>query len=458
MAKASKKKTLYVCQSCGVQSPRWFGRCASCGEWNTYVEEAVQRKSEPAGYRRKSTPSVQKISEIEVKQESRLKTSSSEFNRIIGGGVSNGSVILIGGEPGIGKSTLALQLVLQMPGIKSLYISGEESREQIKYRALRLGKLHDNCLVMNEVFLENILDQLGKIKPEIVIVDSIQTLYSEAVTSSAGSVSQVRECTSSLLMYAKENDVPVILIGHINKEGNLAGPKVLEHIVDTVLQFEGDRNHFYRIMRATKNRFGSTSEIGIFEMTEKGLKEILNPSEILLSHFDEDLSGIAIAACLEGIRPLLIEVQALVGQATYGNPQRTSTAIDLRRLSMLLAVLEKRAGFNFSSKDVFLNIAGGLKVSDPASDLSIVVAVLSSLTDVVVSKQSCFTGEIGLSGEVRPVARIQQRIAEAEKLGFTRMYLSKYNKKNIIGINHQIELSYVAKVEDIFKQLFRKPG
>jgi len=451
-------KTEFICQSCGARSAKWIGNCPSCGEWNTYAEEPVLQKSESSSYRRKSVPSAEKISEIKVKRESRIKTGSSEFNRIIGGGVQNGSVILIGGEPGIGKSTLALQLVLQMSGIKSLYISGEESREQIKYRAQRLGNLHENCLVMNETFLENILDQLVKIKPEIIIVDSIQTLYSETVASSAGSVSQVRECTSSLLMYAKENDVPVILIGHINKEGNLAGPKVLEHIVDTVLQFEGDRNHFYRILRATKNRFGSTSEIGIFEMTEKGLKEILNPSEILLSHFDEDLSGIAIAACLEGIRPLLIEVQALVGHATYGTPQRTSTALDLRRLSMLLAVLEKRAGFNFSTKDVFLNIAGGLKVSDPASDLSVVVAVLSSLTDVVVSKQSCFTGEIGLSGEVRPVARIQQRIAEAEKLGFTRIYLSKYNKKNISGNNHNIELTYLAKVEDLFKQLFRKSG
>jgi len=451
-------KTEFICQSCGARSAKWIGNCPSCGEWNTYVEEPVQQKSESSSYRRKSIPSAQKISDIEVKKESRIKTGSSEFNRIIGGGIRNGSVILIGGEPGIGKSTLALQLVLQMPGIKSLYITGEESREQIKYRAQRLGKLHENCLVMNETFLENILDQLVKIKPEIIVVDSIQTMYSETIASSAGSVSQVRECTSSLLMYAKENDVSVILIGHINKEGNLAGPKVLEHIVDTVLQFEGDRNHFYRIMRATKNRFGSTSEIGIFEMTEKGLKEILNPSEILLSHFDEDLSGIAIAACLEGIRPLLIEVQALVGHAAYGTPQRTSTALDLRRLSMLLAVLEKRAGFNFSSKDVFLNIAGGLKVSDPASDLSVVVAVLSSLTDVVVSKQSCFTGEIGLSGEVRPVARIQQRIAEAEKLGFTRMYLSKYNKKNISGNKHNIELTYLAKVEDLFKQLFRKSG
>ncbi len=451
-------KTEFICQNCGVRSAKWIGNCPSCGEWNTYAEEPVLQKSESSGYKRKTIPSAQKISEIEVKQESRIQTGSSEFNRIIGGGICKGSVILIGGEPGIGKSTLALQLVLQMPGIKSLYISGEESREQIKYRAQRLGSLHENCLVMNETFLENILDQLGKISPEIIIVDSIQTLYSESVASSAGSVTQVRECTSSLLMYAKENDVPVILIGHINKEGNLAGPKVLEHIVDTVLQFEGDRNHFYRIMRATKNRFGSTSEIGIYEMTEKGLKEILNPSEILLSHFDEDLSGIAIAACLEGIRPLLIEVQALVGHATYGTPQRTSTALDLRRLSMLLAVLEKRAGFNFSTKDVFLNIAGGLKVSDPASDLSVVVAVLSSLTDVVVSKQSCFTGEIGLSGEVRPVARIQQRIAEAEKLGFTRMYLSKYNKKNISGNNYNIELTYLAKVEDIFKQIFRKSG
>jgi DNA repair protein RadA/Sms len=450
-------KTEFICQNCGARSAKWIGNCPSCGQWNTYTEEPVQRRSEPSVHRRKSIPSVQKITEIEVQQDSRITTGSPEFNRIIGGGVRKGSVILIGGEPGIGKSTLALQLVLQMPGIRSLYISGEESREQINYRARRLGNLHENCLVMNETFLEAILDQLDGIAPEIIIVDSIQTLYSEMVTSSAGSITQVRECAASLLIYAKEHNVPVILIGHINKEGNLAGPKVLEHIVDTVLQFEGDRNHFYRILRATKNRFGPTSEIGIFEMTGKGLKEIMNPSEILLSHFDEELSGIAIAACLEGIRPLLIEVQALVGHATYATPQRTSAAIDLRRLNMLLAVLEKRAGFNFSSKDVFVNIAGGLKVSDPASDLSVVVAVLSSLSDVVVSKQYCFTGEIGLSGEVRPVARIQQRIAEAERLGFTRMYLSKYNKKNIVG-NNKIELSYLVKVDDIYNQIFRKSG
>jgi DNA repair protein RadA/Sms len=398
---------------------------------------------------------IQKITEIQTRPENRIKTGISEFDRILGGGIAPGSVILVGGEPGIGKSTLVLQVILQIPDLTSLYISGEESGEQIKYRAERIGSLHENCLIMNETLLENILDHIPVINPGIIVIDSIQTLYSELITSSAGSITQVRECTSRLLTYAKEHNVPVVLIGHINKEGNLAGPKALEHIVDTVLQFEGDRNHFYRILRVIKNRFGSTAEIGIFEMTGKGLKEILNPSEILCSHFDETLSGTAISASLEGIRSFLIEVQALVGQATYGTPQRTSTGFDLRRLSMLLAVLEKRAGYHFASKDVFLNIAGGLKVNDPATDLAVTVSVLSSLTDVVVPEKTCFAGEIGLSGEIRPVSRVDQRIREAEKMGFSRIYISKYNRKSLSAKKFNLEISFVSKVDDIFKQMFR---
>ena len=447
-------KTEFVCQNCGAKSAKWIGKCQSCGEWNTYTEEVIQKdtvKKRISGIR----TGVQKITDIQTRQESRIKTGSSELNRILGGGIPQGSVILVGGEPGIGKSTLVLQVLLQIPGLTSLYVSGEESGEQIKYRAERIGNIHENCLIMNETCLENILDQIPGINPGIIIVDSIQTIYTDSITSSAGSISQIRECTSRLLTYAKENNVPVVLIGHINKEGNLAGPKALEHIVDTVLQFEGDRNHFYRLLRVIKNRFGPTSEIGIFEMTCKGLKEILNPSEVLCSHFEEALSGTAIAATMEGIRSFLIEVQALVGQATYGTPQRTSTGFDLRRLSMLLAVLEKRAGFYFSSKDAFLNIAGGLKVSDPATDLAVAAAILSSLTDVVVPEKTCFSGEIGLSGEIRPVPRIDQRISEAEKMGFSRIYISKYNRKNLSWKKLNLEINYVSKVEELFQRLFK---
>jgi len=447
-------KTEFVCQNCGAKSAKWIGKCPSCNEWNTYTEEVVQKDT---GKKRVSVTRtvVQKITDITVKQGGRIKTGFSELNRILGGGIPPGSVILVGGEPGIGKSTLVLQVLLQIPDLKSLYISGEESGEQIKYRAERIGSIHENCLIMNETYLESILDQIPDINPDIIIVDSIQTLYSESITSSAGSISQIRECTSRLLTYAKEHNVPVILVGHINKEGNLAGPKALEHIVDTVLQFEGDRNHFYRLLRVIKNRFGSTSEIGIFEMTGTGLKEILNPSEVLCSHFEEALSGTAVAATLEGIRAFLIEVQALVGQATYGTPQRTSTGFDFRRLSMLLAVLEKRAGFYFSAKDVFLNIAGGLKVNDPATDLAVAASILSSLTDVAVPEKTCFAGEIGLSGEIRPVSRIDQRISEAEKMGFSRIYISKYNRKNLSNKKFNLEINYVGKVEDIFQRLFK---
>jgi DNA repair protein RadA/Sms len=447
-------KTEFVCQNCGARSAKWIGKCQSCGEWNTYTEEVIRKPTErktAAG----SRTTIQKITDIKTKPGNRIQTGTSEFDRILGGGIPPGSVILVGGEPGIGKSTLVLQVLLQLPGLISLYISGEESGEQIRYRAERIGSLHENCLIMSETLLENILEEIPRINPDLIIVDSIQTLYTELITSSAGSISQVRECTSRLLSYAKEHSVPVILIGHINKEGNLAGPKALEHIVDTVLQFEGDRNHFYRLLRVIKNRFGATSEIGIFEMTDKGLKEIINPSEVLCSHFEEALSGTAVSASLEGIRSFLIEVQALVGQATYGTPQRTSTGFDLRRLSMLLAVLEKRAGFHFSSKDVFLNIAGGLKVSDPATDLAVAASILSSMTDIVVPEKTCFAGEIGLSGEIRPVSRIDQRIREAEKMGFAKMFISKYNMKNLSSKKFRLELSGVGKVEDIFQQMFR---
>lgn len=450
-------KTEFICQNCGARSAKWIGNCPSCGAWNTYLEEPVVREKKNAGRPGKRLSDTRKITEINPPAQGRMETGSREFDRIIGGGIQRGSVILLGGEPGIGKSTLALQLILQMKDVNSLYVSGEESMEQIRFRAERIGALHERCLVLNETFLEHILQRMQETAPDIIIVDSIQTLYSETITSTAGSVSQIRECTARLLGYAKENDVPVILIGHITKEGSLAGPKVLEHIVDTVLQFEGERNHFYRILRSVKNRFGPASGIAIFEMTENGLREILNPSEILTSRLDEEVSGIATASSLEGIRPLLVEVQALVSQSGYGTPQRTANGVDLRRLSMLLAVLEKRAGFDFSSRDVFLNIAGGIRISDPGTDLAVISAIISSMTDVAVPGKSCFAGELGLSGEVRPVARIPQRIEEAEKLGFTRMILSGYDKKNVLKKNPDIELLYVTKVQDIFRRIFKAP-
>ncbi len=450
----AKTKSIFICQNCGANSPKWIGKCPVCNEWNTYVEEIVQKPKPFSGsfVKTKSSPKV--LSEISLSNAERIHTGINELDRILGGGMVPGSLILLGGEPGIGKSTLALQLALKSNKHKILYVSGEESEQQIKLRADRIGNTNGNCYILCETNLENIFSQLSQVLPEIVIIDSIQTIHTDKIESSPGSVSQVRESASQLLGYAKESAVPVILIGHITKDGSLAGPKVLEHIVDTVLYFEGDRNHLYRILRANKNRFGSTSELGLFEMSNKGLSEITNPSEMLISHFDENLSGVCIASTIDGIRPFLIESQALVSSAVYGTPQRSSTGFDLRRLNMLLAVLEKRAGFKLASKDVFLNIAGGIKVADPAIDLAVISAILSSSLDVPVNKKKCFSAEVGLSGEIRPVSRIEQRIIEAEKLGFEKMYLSKYNLKGLNIKNLKIKIVALEKIEDLVKQLF----
>lgn len=449
----AKAKSVYVCQNCGVQSPKWIGRCTSCGEWNSFVEEIISTEK-PAG---KVLPgNISKpvtISEITLQDQVRIDTGNAEFNRVTGGGVVPGSLILLGGEPGIGKSTLVLQIAMNLKKQKILYISGEESLQQLKMRASRLPVENSECLFLCETSLETILVQIENEKPDLVIIDSIQTMATEMAESSPGSVTQIRECTAGLMKLAKSEHIAMILIGHINKEGSLAGPKVLEHIVDTVLQFEGDRNHFYRILRSAKNRFGSTSEIGIYEMRQDGLREVLNPSEMLLSQHNEGLSGTAIAASLEGMRSFLIEVQALVSSAAYGNPQRSATGFDLRRMNMLLAVLEKRAGFKLMTKDVFLNIAGGLRVDDPAMDLSIIAAILSSNIDIAINKQIVFAGEVGLTGEIRPVNRIEQRIAEAEKLGFKEIYLSQYNH-GIDFSRFNIKIHQVQRVERMIKLLF----
>jgi len=452
-----KQKTQYVCQQCGAQSAKWIGRCPACGEWNTYTEEIVQGTGSRQESTFKTDPKLQAITEIRPVSRERIKTGLQEFDRLLGGGLVPGSMVLIGGEPGIGKSTLALQIALLLSDKKVLYLSGEESAEQIRVRADRIGKGHENCLVLNDTNLENILNQAAHTEPELIIIDSIQTIYTDQLESSPGTVTQIRESTSRILQYTKDRGIPVILIGHINKEGHLAGPKVLEHIVDVVLQFEGEQHYAYRILRASKNRFGATSELGIFEMTSAGLKQILNPSEILLSHRDEPMSGVAISATLNGNRPLLIEVQALVSSAVYGTPQRSCTGFDTRRLNMLLAVLEKRAGFRLGAKDVFLNIAGGIRVDDPAIDLGVIVSVLSSSLEIPLGKDTCFAAEVGLSGEVRPVSRIEQRIGEAEKLGFQHIFVSKYNRKGLDTSKYQIGIKFAGKVEEVFKQLF-KPG
>lgn len=452
----AKQKTAFFCSNCGAESSKWVGKCPSCNEWNTIIEEPVIKNSSSSIFRSKDVVKPKLVTEINTKSESRLNTKSVELNRVLGGGLVPGSVVLIGGEPGIGKSTIMLQFSLRVSTYRILYVSGEESDQQLKLRADRIGGKGENCFILCENNLENILLQCQKIDPDIVIVDSIQTIQSEKLDSSPGTIVQVRECTASLLRFAKDNNKPFFLIGHINKEGSIAGPKVLEHMVDTVLSFEGDLNNRYRILRATKNRFGSTSELGIFEMRSDGLKEVSNPSDILLSHTDEILSGTVVAATVEGIRPILIEVQALVSSAAYGNPQRSSTGFDLRRLGMLLAVLEKRAGFKLSVKDVFLNIAGGLKVNDPAIDLAVIAAVLSSDLDRPVAKDLCIAGEIGLTGEIRPVSRIEQRIGEAEKLGFKKMLVSKYGLNGIDLVKYQIRIIPVSKVEEAFKYLFAK--
>ena len=447
----AKVKTTFFCQSCGTQYAKWQGQCTACKKWNSIVEEIVQ-KPEKSGWKSTSSSASKRVSkplkikEIDSAQEARMLTSDLEFNRVLGGGIVPGSLTLLGGEPGIGKSTLLLQISLKLP-YKTLYVSGEESQKQIKMRAERINPNNDNCYVLTETKTQNIFKQIESLEPEIVIIDSIQTLHSDYIESSAGSISQVKECTSELIKFAKESSTPVLLIGHITKDGNIAGPKILEHMVDTVLQFEGDRNHVFRILRAQKNRFGSTNELGIYEMQGSGLREVSNPSEILISKKDEELSGNAIAVTLEGMRPLLIEVQALVSSAVYGTPQRSATGFNAKRLNMLLAVLEKRAGFRLGAKDVFLNITGGISVDDPAIDLAVVASILSSNEDVALPKDYCFAAEVGLSGEIRPVQRVEQRILEAEKLGFATIFVSKYNKISLK--NTVIKIQLVSKIEDL---------
>ncbi len=451
----AKTKTVFVCQNCGAESPKWIGRCPSCREWNSYHEEIVSPVSsgKPGFFRELEKRNPRLLDGIEADEGRRHKTGIPELDRVLGGGMVSGSLLLLGGEPGVGKSTLALQLALALKGVKVLYVSGEESEEQISLRAQRLRSSNPSCYVLSETRLENILVQCENIGAGLVIADSIQTMTTDSLESSAGSVSQVRECASRFLMYSKLTGTPVMLIGHITKDGTLAGPKVLEHIVDVVLYFEGDNNYVYRILRPFKNRFGSTSEIGIFEMIESGLREVNNPSELFIGQHDESLSGIATAATIDGLRPFLIETQALVSSAVYGTPQRSSTGFDTRRLNMLLAVLEKRAGFRLAVKDVFMNIAGGIRVNDPAIDLAVISAILSSNLDIPVPRDTCFAGETGLSGEIRPVARVEQRIREASKMGFKRIFLSRYHK-NLPREDNKIEIVQVGKIEQLVRGLF----
>ncbi|MDX2415080.1 MAG: DNA repair protein RadA [Bacteroidales bacterium] len=449
----AKSKSIYLCRNCGAESPKWIGRCPSCGEWNTYIEEISVKKNPKASSFERAPSLPEAIGDITSSQNRRISTGHKEVDRILGGGLVPGSLLLFGGEPGVGKSTLALQLAMKMEQHKVLYVSGEESGEQIKLRSERLKESNELCFIYSETSLENIISQTEHIKPSLLIIDSIQTISTAAIDSSAGSITQVRECAAMLLKYAKQTGTPIMLIGHITKDGTLAGPKILEHIVDVVLQFEGDNKFIYRILRAVKNRFGSTNELGIFEMLSSGLREVANPSEMFINQHSEELSGIAIAATIDGIRPFMIETQSLVSSAVYGTPQRSSTGFDIRRLNMLLAVLEKRAGFKLAIKDVFLNIAGGIKVSDPAIDLSVISAVLSSNLDIPISKHTCFAGETGLSGEIRPVSHIDQRIKEAAKLGFERIFISKYNRKADIG-STSLEIIETGKVEQLVRQLF----
>lgn len=451
----AKVKTTFFCQNCGTPFSKWQGQCSSCKEWNTIVEELVQ-KEDNRGWKQengKLTKSNKplRIHEIDSSRETRIPSGNSELDRVLGGGIVPGSVTLLGGEPGIGKSTLLLQITLKLP-VKSLYVSGEESQKQIKMRAERIDPTNANCYVLTETKTQNIFRQITEIAPDIVIIDSIQTLQTDHIESSAGSISQIRECTSELIKFAKESNTPVLLIGHITKDGHIAGPKILEHMVDTVLQFEGDRNHVYRILRALKNRFGSTSELGIYEMLGDGLREVTNPSEILISKNGEELSGTAISATLEGMRPLMVEIQALVSTAVYGTPQRSCTGFNAKRLNMLLAVLEKRAGFRLGAKDVFLNITGGINIDDPSIDLAVIAAVLSSNEDISIGKDICFAAEVGLAGEIRPVQRIDQRILEAEKLGFSTIMVSGNNK--ITLKNHVITIQKVNRIEDVAQFLF----
>jgi DNA repair protein RadA/Sms len=446
----AKVKTTFFCQNCGTQYAKWQGQCNACKAWNIIAEEVLQ-KPEKSDWKTpdtsvKTTIKPLKVKDIDVFEEARLNSLDEEFNRVLGGGIVPGSLILLGGEPGIGKSTLLLQISLKLP-YKTLYVSGEESQKQIKMRAERINQDHNNCYILTETKTQNIFKQIKHLEPDVVIVDSIQTLHSDYIESSSGSISQIKECTTELIKFAKETATPVILIGHITKDGNIAGPKILEHMVDTVLQFEGDRNHVFRILRANKNRFGSTHELGIYEMKGSGLREVSNPSELLISKKDDELSGNVVAATLEGMRPLMIEVQALVSTAVYGTPQRSATGFNVKRLNMLLAVLEKRAGFRLGAKDVFLNITGGITVDDPAIDLAVVAAILSSNEDEPLQSDFCFAAEVGLSGEIRPVQRVEQRILEAEKLGFSTIFVSKYNKISLK--NSAIKIELVSKIEDL---------
>ncbi|MFT2009713.1 DNA repair protein RadA [Pontibacter sp. 13R65] len=457
----AKIKTTYFCQNCGAQSAKWIGKCPACGEWNTYVEEVVKREElTPTSVWKVGSTSTQvaskpkPIAEISFQEQQRIQSKDQELNRVLGGGIVPGSMVLIGGEPGIGKSTLMLQIALGLQGFRVLYVSGEESEQQIKMRAERLEAQQSDCYILTETGTQNIFKQIELLRPQVLVIDSIQTLHSSFIEAGAGSVSQVRECTAELLKFAKESGTPVFLIGHITKDGNLAGPKILEHMVDTVLQFEGDRHMTYRILRTTKNRFGSTSELGIYEMLGSGLREVSNPSEILISQREDAFSGIAIGATLEGNRPLLIEVQSLVSVATYGTPQRASTGFDGKRLNMLLAVLEKRGGYRLGAQDVFLNIAGGLKVEDPALDLAVCASILSSFEDMSIPSTTCFAAEVGLGGEVRAVNRVENRITEAEKLGFQDIFISKYNKKGVDLSKFSIRIHAVGRLEEVFQGLF----
>ncbi len=456
----SKTKSSFFCQDCGHESAKWLGKCPSCNQWNTFVEEVIvkgtdkNQKDDWKEYNGISKLKTVSINDVISAEEKRIVTTDQELNRALGGGIVLGSIVLVAGEPGIGKSTLFLQNGLQLKDITTLYISGEESEQQIKMRADRLGIQNENFYLLTETDTQVIFKEIKKLKPQLVIVDSIQTLQSPFVESSPGSISQIRECAAELQRFAKETNTPVFLIGHITKDGNIAGPKILEHMVDTVLQFEGDRHYAYRILRTLKNRFGSTSELGIYEMTGQGMREVSNPSEILITQKEDQLSGIAIAATIEGIRPMLIETQALVTQSVYGTPQRTVSGFDLRRLQLLLAVLEKRGGFHFGVKDVFINIAGGIKAEDPSIDLAIVSALLSSYEDVPLPQHICFAGEVGLSGEIRAVNRIEQRIAEAEKLGFEKIVVSKYNTKSLSKLNSTIQVIALGKVEELYQLLF----
>src|SRR5205809_1587262 len=454
-----KIKTAFFCQNCGYESVKWLGQCPSCDQWNTFVEELIQ-KEDPKNNDWKNHNGNKRpnktiaLSEIKSSEENRLITSDIELNRVLGGGIVSGSIVLIAGEPGIGKSTLFLQIGLTLKNLRVLYISGEESEQQIKMRAERLNLPNDNFYLLTETSTQVIFQEIKKLDPDLVIVDSIQTIQTPFIDSSPGSISQIRECASEFQRFAKETNTPVFLIGHITKDGAIAGPKILEHMVDTVLQFEGDRHYAYRILRTLKNRYGSTSELGIYQMTGEGMKAVTNPSEILITQKEDQLSGIAIASTIEGMRPLLIEVQALVTQSVYGTPQRTVTGFDLRRLQLLLAVLEKRGGFHFGVKDVFINIAGGLKIEDPSIDLAVLCALLSSFEDTPLPQHICFAGEVGLSGEIRAVNRIDQRIAEAEKLGFEKIIVSKYNQKGLSKQKFSIEIVMMGRVEEVYKNLF----